>query len=409
MIKTKYRHITTKIPHTETPKYLKALTKYEVPSMMNALPIIWQRARNASIWDIFGNKFIDFTSSIFVANVGHCEIDDAISKQSRKLIHSYTYPSLERVEFIEKLMKTLPKFCQKIYLASAGSEVTSWAVKLMYLKGQHDRTKYQKNVLIEFEGSFHGKTGEISKEDYVLRLPFPTCNTDWKEARNILRREGKYCYGAMIESYRGWDAKFFPKKYIQSFVKFCNENNISVCFDEIQGGFWRTGKMFAYEHYGVTPDLICIGKALGGGLPISAVTGKAEMFTHAKGMSSTHSANPLCCAAGLKTLKLLEEINKEELKKKETFMSECLKGLSKGYKGVIKSTTSHGMLGVIIFKNKEFADLVTQQALKLGLLLVNTRKESVKIGPPLTIEHEALLEGFETLQNAILTVSIMEK
>jgi acetylornithine/succinyldiaminopimelate/putrescine aminotransferase len=417
-MKYKYIDIKTKIPHPETKKILNILSKYEPKSMTNGLPIIWDRAEGFNVWDKWGNKFIDFTSTIFVTNSGHgtSEICSAIRKKITKpLLHSYTFPTEIRAKFVEKLIDITPDFCEKVFLLSSGSEACDCAVKLMINKSikQSD----SKRVIISIRGSMHGKTflGEKLKGNfdnnkwvhshspnfYQLSPCFQYRNFK-DDMTEILQKRGvKDIAGFMIESYQGWSAKFYNKLYIQQLVKFSRENNISVCFDEIQGGFGRTGKLFAYEHYEVEPDLLCLGKGLGGGIPISAVIGRKKFF-NVDDLSSTHSGNPLCCGAALANINNIIDNNLvEEARKKGIFLEDYLNLIKRKYLNIITEINCKGLLGALIFKNSKIADNICFKAMEKGLLLVYTGRESIKIGCPLIIPNEALVEGITILDKAI--------
>ena len=404
MILTLNRRIITKLPHTRYEEIIAPLTRYEPTSMISGLPVIWKKASGHSVWDIFGNKYIDFTSTIFVTNAGHGAVAKAIQRQAKDLIHSYTFPNLPRINLIKELRDwfgLMPN--PKIYLASAGSEVTDWAIKLM----RHHGKKRNKDIIISFEGSFHGKVGDAAKlSDQELRLPLPESDEDWVKHKKQIEKVVKRCCGIMIESYQGWNAKFFPLEYMQNLLKFCKKYGILICFDEIQGGFYRTGMRFAFYHYldfvqsvpFFCPDLICAGKALGGGFPISALVAREDLFKGIEGMSSTHSATPLACAAALESLKILNNLT--GLDEKIDFMKEFLVKLSTKTFGNM-TFNGNGFLWGLIFKNKKIADAVCYECMRNGLLVVRTGRESVKIGPPLTISKGALKEGLCVLEKAI--------
>ena len=179
----------------------------------------------------------------------------------------------------------------------------------------------------------------------------------------------------------------------------------------MQSGFGRTGKNFGYEHYDVVPDLICIGKGMGGGVPLSGVIGKSEIMDlpDVGNMSSTHSANPLVCAAGLAVLEEIEEkqlISQTNLKSKLLFNG--LNNLKEKYPKQISYIFGKGLIAAILFKKTNgnlpdsiFASKVSELCMQKGLLVVHTGRESIKIGPPLIISNEALLEGIEVLDEAI--------
>jgi len=439
-IKTKYRTIKTMIPVPQSGKIFASLSKHEARSMHGQLPVVWDKAEDFIVSDKWGNRWIDFTSTIFVANSGHSnpKVLAALKKQiSKKLLHTYTYAHEIRAKFLEKLIKMTPAFCQKAFLLSAGTEATECAMKLMRMHGQ--KTDPKKIGIVSFKGCMHGRTlgAEFLKGDpqtlgwigysdpYVYRLTFPypwsvksAKNPDLRkrfiEDMDKLKDEGvdfnKIC-GFMIESYQGWGAILYPVEYIQELSKFARKHNILVTFDEIQGGFGRSGKLFVYQHYNVEPDLICLGKALSGGLPLSAVIGRKDILDlpGVGSMSSTHSANPLCCAAGLANLEVIHSWNLvKESARKGKIMHARLNEIKAKFPNRINYILGKGLLAGVLIKHPKygkpdgiFASRVCERAMQKGLLLVYTGRESIKIGPPLTITDSALLEGLKVLEESI--------
>ncbi len=398
MIKTKNREIKTILPNPSTYSLMESLFRYEPESMLHTLPIIWKKAKNFNVWDEFGNKFIDLTSTIFVTNAGHGATEDAIIKQVKELMHCYTFPSMARIKFIEKLMRILPPFCEKIFLASAGSEATHWAVNLM-------REYTGKHMIMHFEGAFHGKVGDAAFVDTsgMERGSISITRELWDdEFEAYLERNVGGIAGLMVETYEGWSAKFHDKEFIQKLVQWCKSKDIPVCFDEIQSGFYRTGRLFGYEHYDVEPDLICMGKGLGNGLPISGLSGRAKYF-NVEGMSSTHSANPLCCAGALATIEVLQSIDQASLRSNEHFLRAWAHSIRSGYT-IVDSANTKGLLGAIIFKSTDIADRICELAMREGVLVVKTGKPSIKIAPPLTITKDALEEAILVLTRCIVRV-----
>ncbi len=214
----------------------------------------------------------------------------------------------------------------------------------------------------------------------------------------------------MIETFQGWGAVYYPKKYIQLLKKICLENDILMTFDEMQSGFSRTGYNFGYEYYGVKPDLICCGKGMGGGIPVSGVLGKKKILDLPEigEMSSTNSANPISCYAGLA---VLDEIRNKKLtdntKIKGDFLFKELNKIKERFSKIIFSINGRGLVAAIIFKQtykKNIAQKlreVSEKCLKDGLLVVWTGRESIKIGPPLTITKSAIEEGINILNKNI--------
>jgi 4-aminobutyrate aminotransferase-like enzyme len=404
--------------------------------MHGQMPIAWDKAKNFNIFDIAGNKFIDFTSTIFVANIGHSNprlikyIKLALSKN---FLHSYAYINKIREKYIKKLILFAGKNFQKAFLMSAGTEATEAALKLMRMHGQKQGKR--KLGIICFEGNWHGRTmgaqmmsGNIKQKEWIgyqdpniYHLPFPypwilKNNESEKFLIDSLKKIEKkinlkkdIC-GVMIETFQGWGAIYYPKEYVKLLFKICKKNNILITFDEMQSGFARTGYKFGYEYYGVKPDLICCGKGMGGGIPISGVIGKKNLMDlpEVGNMSSTHSANPLACYAGLA---VLEEINKKKLlqntKDKEKILFKKLNQIKDKFPKEILYVQGKGLIAALIFnirsKNnvKKILKSIVEECLKNGLLVVYTGRESIKIGPPLTITKEALIEGINVLDQAI--------
>jgi 4-aminobutyrate aminotransferase-like enzyme len=442
-IKTKNRIILTKIPAPGTINLFNKISKLESRSMHGQIHIVWAKAKNFSVFDIAGNKFIDFTSTIFVSNIGHSNprLKNYL-KQTLKnnLIHSYAYINKIREKYLKKLIQFAGNGFEKAFLMSAGTEATEAAFKLMRMHGR--KAKKRKLGIICLEGNWHGRTlgaqmmsgnkkqkewiGYQDKNIHHLPFPYPWV-TDEKGSLKFLKKSlqklkkkiniKKDICGVMLESFQGWGAIFYPKKYVQLLSKICKKNNILLAFDEMQSGFSRTGRNFGFEHYKVKPDLICCGKGMGGGIPISGVIGKKKVLDlpDVGNMSSTHSANPIACSAGLA---VLEEIKNKNLtinsSKKGKILQIGLKKLSKKYSSLFR-VYGKGLIASMVFNKKRNINinnklkLLVEEAMRNGLLLCYTGRESIKIGPPLTITTEALKEALEVIDNSINKIFINGK
>ena len=439
LIDTPNRTISTAIPAPGTKAILETLDKYESRSMHGQLPLVWHSAFGHTIADHVGNKWIDFTSMIFVANVGHGNkkvISRVHEAMELPMLGCYAYPNELRAKYLEKLVNFAGPNFEKAFLLSAGTEATEAAFKLMKMHGQKIGKK--KNVILAISGNWHGRTlgaqmmsGNESQKSWVghnledikhIDFPYPWVIED-KDPKQYLIESleklvatgislGEDIAGIMLETFQGWAAVFYPKEYVQALREICDANSILLCFDEMQSGFGRTGKRFGYEHYEVKADLICCGKGMGGGFPISGVIGKAEIMDlpEVGNMSSTHSGNPVMCAAGLAVIEEIEEKNliQESARKGEILHRELLKVKSE-FKDLVSGIYGKGMIASIVFKdpetglpNSEFVSKVAEKCMQKGLLVVHTGRESIKIGPPLVITDEALLEGIAVIREAIL-------
>ena len=435
-INTKYRTIKTEIPVPESIPLLKKIYRLESQAMHGQLPIIWDKADNFQVFDHWGNVWIDFTSTIFVANAGHSNkniikaLEDVLAKP---LLHTYTYVSKERVDYLDYLIKNTPKQFEKAFLLSAGTEATEVALKLMRL---HAKTQgKRKGGVICFNGAFHGRTmgaqmmtGNQTAKEWIgyhdpnlhhLDFPYPWDVSNPKEFFNnsikqLLKDQSidanKDLCGFMLETFQGWGAVFYPNDFMTELVNFAKKYNMLVTFDEMQAGFGRTGKLFGYEHYDIEPDIICCGKGASSGLPLSIVLGSKELMDlpDIGSMSSTHSANPLVCVAGHQNLKsILDDGLVENSEKLGKLFHQKLNDIKYKYPNHIRYIFGKGLLAAIIFIDKDgnalsnLCDVVSEKAFQRGLLVVHTGRESIKLAPPLSITEEPLLEAIEVLDECI--------
>ena len=334
---------------TTSKQIIQTLNKYEPRSLHHELDVVWDFAGGCTLMDAEGKDYIDFTSGIFVANIGHAhpKVLDAIEHQlNKRLLHSYVFPTEIRAKLVRKLCE-MTGF-EKVYLCSTGSEAVEAALRCMW--------SFTGKPVYKMEGAFHGNTlGAKSLRTMGCLM----------EGRN-----------AIIEGYRGYDAYFWDVETIKGIRRRARV----LCFDEIQSGFGRTGKLFAYEHYDVKPDLIVIGKGLGGGMPISAVLGSAELLDAPDDLTSTHTGNPVCCAAALASIKVMED---EKLVERARLFEARI--YSQDIFGWCQYTvTGKGMVWAIDLKDIDLANKVVDKCAERGLLLIKTHRGTIKIGPPLT-------------------------
>lgn len=437
-LKTDYRRIQTAIPAPGTAETFERLDKVESRSMHGQLPLVWERAQDFSIYDTAGNRWIDFTSTIFVANVGHSNprVTAAIKETlDRPLYSCYAYANTVRANYLEKLIAFAGSPFEKAFLLSAGTEATEAALKLMRMHGQKARKR--RCGIISIENNWHGRTlgaqmmssnlGQRAWIGYqdpdIHHIPFPypwqleglSGEAFLQQGLAQLAAEGidlaRDICGFMLETFQGWGAVFYPKDFVQAIEDVCQKYGILLVFDEMQAGFGRTGKKFGFQHYEVTPDLICTGKGMGGGVPLSGVIGRAELMDlpDVGNMSSTHSANPLVCAAGLAVLEELESRNLVvDAERKGSLFREALESIQKQFPDRVSWILGKGMIMAVLFKDPAtgvadapFTSRVAERCMQKGVLVVHTGRESIKLGPPLTITDEALLEGIAVLGESI--------
>lgn len=443
LVQTAHRTIQTPIPAPGTEQILATLDGYESRSMHGQFPVIWERALDSSVFDIAGNRWIDFTSTIFVANVGHSNrrVTAAMQEMLQEPIYScYAYPNRKRAEYLEKLIAFAGKPFEKAFLLSAGTEATEAALKLMRMHGQ--KIGKRRRGIICIEGNWHGRTlgaqmmsSNLAQREWIgfqdadiHHLPFPypwvveesDAEKFLHSALDRLASQGvdlaQDVCGFMLESFQGWGAVFYPKAFVQAIERICKANNILLAFDEMQAGFGRTGRRFGFEHYEVSPDLIACGKGMGGGVPLSGVIGRAAVMDlpDIGNMSSTHSANPMVCAAGLAVIEELEQRNLvDEADRKGQLLFQGLAALQARFPDRIGNLLGKGLIAAVLFKDPQtgapdgaFTSRVAERCMQKGLLVVHTGRESIKIGPPLTIDDAALQEGIMVLGEAIAEVAV---
>jgi len=415
----------------------EALSVSEPVSMMGQPPIVWDKAKGFQIYDKWGNKWIDWSSGVLITNAGHGrkEIIKALRKLlNHKLLATYVFVHEKRAELTKMLQEISPDPSDYLaFLLSTGSEATENCIKLAktYAIEKHGP---QKKYFVTFNNAFHGrtlgaqlaggmpklKTWIVDEGRTFIQVPFPDGykneDTSFDLFLNTLKEKGinpGEIAGIMTESYQGVGPDFLPVEYAKKLETFCKENDIVSIFDEVQSGFGRTGKMFAFEHYGIKPDLIACGKGISSSLPISAVIGRKDIMSlYAPGsMTSTHSGSPLPVVAAVESLKLiLKENLVEKARKSGDILIPELARIRNKYPDVLGCLQGKGLVAGIQVVKKETKTPDSDTALKInekcfhkGLLMfapVGIAGECLKIAPPLMISEEALREGIKVFEEA---------
>lgn len=433
-VATKYRTVKTALPHPDSVATLEKLRRFEPISMRGMPPIVWDRAEDIFVYDKYGNRWLDWSSGVLVTNAGHGvkEVREAIIAQVQSgLLHNYVFPSEERAELTELLASLAPEGLNKVFLLTTGSEATECAIKLSRSHGIKVGGKGKIGV-VGFERGFHGRTlgsqqaggmaGQknwiVNEDPAIFTVPFPDgywqTEVGFDTFLKAIEQRGlkpENIAGVLMESYQGVGPDFAPVPYIQQLREWCDKHQVVLTFDEVQAGFGRTGKFWAFEHYeGVSPDLICCGKGISSSLPLSAVIGReAIMDQFGPGsMTSTHTGNPVCCAAAMAAIrKILREKMTENAASLEQPLLEGLKKIQARHPNVIGHVTAKGLVaGMQTVKpgtkepDHDLAHRIIELCYQRGLLLfapVGAWGQTVKIAPPLSIPREALEEGLAVL------------
>ena len=444
LIDTPYRTIKTPIPHPKTVPLLQKLRRTEPWCMEGQPPIVWDRAEGATVYDAYGNRWIDLSSGVLITNAGHGRqpMVDAIREVAQqKLLTTYCFPHRIRATLTEQLQQCAPRDDDKVMLLSTGSEAIELCIKLSFENSRRVH-KHRKDVFVTFDNAFHGRTlgaqlagGVPSLKQWIgytdkhfVQVPFPDgvrCPKrditfdafEWRLKRQGVAA-GRVC-GVMMETYQGGNSSFAPPEYVQALRRWCDQHGAVLIMDEIQAGFGRTGKFWGFEHYGIAPDLIACGKGISGSLPLSAVIGRKDLMDQFPpgSMTSTHSGNAVCCAAALANLKL---ICHENLARRAAIVGRIMQDaahhicdrysdriLAHHGKGMVASLHCVKGVGETAPPDPALAWQVVSRAVQSGVMLfapVGYGAASVKLCPPLVIEEGSLSEAMQVLEDTFAHV-----
>ena len=434
-VETTHRRIVTPLPAPADRGLLADSLAYEPQAMQGQPPIVWDRAEGFAVFDAHGNQWIDFSSGVLVTNAGHGrkEIAEAIIRQAQHgLLHGYCFPQEKRIALAKRLCELAPKPLNKAFLLSTGSETTECAIKLMRTHGRSIRD--EKDVIVSFSHAFHGRTlgaqmigGFPAIKEWIkhvdpamVQVGFPDgfhcVDLSFEGFERELAAVGvepKNVAGVICETYQGAGASFAPPAYFERMREWCDTWDAVLTFDEVQAGFGRCGRMWGFEHYDVVPDLMCLGKGISSSLPVAAVVGRADLLDQYPpgSMTSTHTGNPVCCAAALANIDLIlsENLIENAAEVGEVLHEELWRRLGPFDKRV---GAIHGrglVAGVHVTKENgdtpdgELARAVTWHSVGRGLMLfapVGVGGATIKICPPLCITAEAAIEGVSVLAEA---------
>lgn len=435
-VETKYRRIASALPHPDSVPTLEKLRRFEPMSMRGMPPLVWDRAEDIQVYDKYGNRWLDWSSGVLVTNAGHAapEICHAIIDQVHSgLIHSYVFANEARAALVETLASVAPEGLNKVFLLTTGSEATECAIKLSRSHGI--KVGGNKKIgIIGWERGFHGRTlgsqqaggmaGQkswiVNEDPAIITAPFPDgfwqTDTSFEAFLTAIEARGmkpENVAGVIMESYQGVGPDFAPVEFVRKLREWCDKHQIVLTFDEVQAGFGRTGKFWAFEHYGVTPDIICCGKGISSSLPLSAVIGRESIMDQfgPGAMTSTHTGNPVCCAAAQASVqKIIRENLTGNAAKLEPILLEGLRKIQKKHPSHIGYVSAKGLVGGMqtMVKGKkepnhDLAHNIIERCFHKGLLFfapVGAWGQTVKIAPPLTIPQDAMEEGLAVLSEA---------
>ncbi len=410
------------------------------PSYPRGYPFAMDHGKGTEVWDVDGNRFLDFMAGIAVVSTGHShpEVVKAIQEQAEKFIHiSSDFYHENWVKLGEKLDEIAP-FKEKAtsFMTNSGTEAVETAIKLA-------RYHTGRSNFIGFTGAFHGRTmGAVtftaSKPTYhrgfyplmngVVHAPFPN------PYRPILDRNPGEDYGEtvvryiedqilghilppdevagiLLEPIQGEGGYIVPPPgFFPALRKLCDKYGILLIADEVQSGMGRTGKWWAIEHFNVEPDIVTTAKGIASGVPLGACISRQSVMTWPRGAhGNTYGGNPLACAAGLATIDLIEKQYLRNAAEMGEYTQDALKEIQARHPRIGDVRGIGLMIGVEFIKDaqskkadEQFRDRVVDLAFERGLLLLGCAKSIIRVAPPLSISQQEVDEGLEIFEESLM-------
>ena len=414
------------------------------PSYARAYPFVMEHGSGCEVWDVDGNHFLDFAAGIAVTATGHChpKVVEAIKKQADKFLHiSSDFYHENWVELGERLDQIAPfKEDAVSFMTNSGTESVETAIKLA-------RYHTGATQFIGFLGAFHGRTlGSLSftasKPLYhegfyplmngVVHAPYPNTYRPLLLSRpgedygvTVVRYMEEQVLGKLlpaedvagilVESIQGEGGYVVPTPgFFPALRDLCDRHDILLIVDEVQSGMGRTGKWWAIEHFGVEPDIVCVGKGIASGIPLGAIIARKSIVTWPLGShGNTYGGNPIACAAALATLDLIQDEYLENANTVGEYALDALKEIAVRHPSIGQVRGKGLMIGVEFVKNTQtrepahdLRERVVQHAFERGLLTLGCARSTIRISPPLSITRGEMDGGLEIFEEAI---SLAEK
>ena len=427
-MKNEFEAVRGAIPGPRTAALHAQLAEYEsqnVTYLGEDFPVFWESASGSTVTDVDGNRYIDLTSAFGVASVGHSNpaVTAAITLQANALMHGMgdVHPTEVRSRLLERLARLLPTGLSKTFLATTGSEAVEAALKTAVMAtGKHR--------FLAYRGAYHGLSlGALTVcgiekfiEPFAGIIPNVTALLDYPDAQRMTLGEATAQFerqagdtsevaALIVEPLQGRGGCVLPPKgYLAHLRRFCDERGILMIVDEIYTGFGRTGYWFACEAEGIVPDVICIGKAMGGGFPISAAVAHPAVMnvwprsTGEALHTSTYLGNPMGCAAALATI---EELERGHLPQRARELGELLGSRLERLLAddTVVAVRGRGMMWGIQLRSAADADRVVKRALSRGVILLQAGPagDVLSITPPLVIDEPVLIRALDIIKEEL--------
>ena len=378
----------------------KDFLRYQAQTTPHPLGLEVELAKGSYIFTTDGKKHLDFVAGVLACSLGHChpKLVKAIKEQAEKYLHVMVYGEYAQqpaVELTRLLAEQFPKPLEKTYLTNSGTEAIEGALKLA-------RRYTGRAEIIAAHQAYHGNTmGSLSLMDYEERQkPFrPLLGgisfIQFNEEKDLEKITEKTA-AVILESIQGGAGFILPKNnYLKKIKQRCEEVGALLILDEIQPGFGRTGKLFGFQNFDMVPDIVALGKGMGGGMPIGAFSASAKMMDSLSdnpkmGHITTFGGNPVIAASALATLKEItsSDLMSESLEKEKLFRKLLVHPLISEVRGM-------GLMLAVITPSEEIANQLILKCKDKNLILfwLLFEKKAVRITPPLTISEEEIKEG----------------
>jgi len=375
------------------------------------LPITMRKGSGSWLWDTEGKKYLDSTSGIAVNNLGHCHpsITDAIKSQAATLIHTSNLFNIENQSALSEMLVS-NSFADKVFFCNSGTEAVEGSIKLARKWGTQNGGKF---AVISTEGAFHGRTfGALSAtESEKYREGFSPFLEGFHfvpygdpEAVARLASETSPC-AVILEPVQGENGVIVPPPgYLKQVEEICGESGMLLILDEIQVGMGRTGRLFAYEHEDIRPDIVALAKALGGGVPCGAVLAREDVAKHfTPGVhGSTFGGNPLAAGAACAAVEtILRENLPERAGELGDYFLGKLEDVRKKYPEHITEIRGKGLIIGVEFSDGTFARDCFSVSVKNGLLVILTVERVFRILPPLNTNKEEIDFAVDVITKSI--------
>jgi acetylornithine/N-succinyldiaminopimelate aminotransferase len=382
--------------------------KYQAKTTPHPLGISIKKGKGVYLTDTEGKKYLDFVAGVSACSLGHChpKVVRAIRKQSKQYLHVMVYGEFAQapaVALCKELIALLPDNQESVYLTNSGTEAIEGALKLAKrVTGRSELIgAYQ-----SYHGSTHGALSLLGSEHQKMGYRPLLTGTQFIQFNNLedLEKITTKTAAVLLETIQGGAGFILPKNdYLLKVKARCEEVGALLILDEIQPGFGRTGKFFGFEHFGVKPDIVVMGKGMGGGLPIGAFSASHQLMKVLEdqpklGHITTFGGNPVIAAASLATLRELRDSKLlSQIASKEALIRKELNHPS------IKEIRGTGLMLAAMLENPEITNQVVLKCIEKGLLLfwLLWEKKAVRITPPLTITEKEIKKGCALLRSVL--------